>query len=333
MRLRPVLSSAFTLVVSAALAFASATLPAAAQETRVFEDDLGRPVEIPVDPQRIAAMADHALAVPLVELGSALVASQGRIGEDGEPFFRSVVDLFPEALASRDIQFIGTQIAIDYEALAAAEPDLIIGRTWDEGQLDQLTPIAPVLLLDDRTNAFDFYRKVADAAGRLDVFETLKETYRLAVEKQKVLLGDHDHTYQRVAFSGSSTISVCGSHGALGQALDDLGFRMIGVSAEIESRGEAFCEDVSPEVLAELDADFLFDSYRTDVFPSDPIGAEDRVEDTFPGACQLLTACAEGRMIFVPREYAFPASFRSATTMLHFVVSHVAGRPGMTRPD
>ncbi|MEL6467624.1 MAG: ABC transporter substrate-binding protein [Pseudomonadota bacterium] len=272
-------------------------------------------------------MADNSVAVPLVELNSSIVASRGRFDQSGTPFFRSVVDLFPEFLASQNLTFIGTQSATDYEALIAVQPDLIIGRTWDESEVDQLSAIAPVILLDDTGDAFDYYRKIADASGRLAVFERLAATYEEAVEKQRILIGDHNYTFQNTQFAGASTISVCGRFGALGQALDDLNFTITGLSAEVDARGISFCDDVSPEIITSLEADFIFDTYRTDVFPDGPLDALERINGTVTGACQQLTACIEGRMIFVPREYAFPVSFRSLTIMLHFVASHVAGRP------
>ena len=317
----------FAWVLAVFVLMATTMLPAMAQDMRRFIDDTGRSVEIPIAPQRIAAMADNSVAVPLVELNSSIVASRGRFDESGTPFFRSVVDLFPEFIASQNLTFIGTQSATDYEALIAVQPDLIIGRTWDESELDQLSAIAPVILLDDTGEAFDYYRKIADASGRLAVFEQLAATYKETVEKQRILIGDHSFTFQNTQFTGTSTISVCGRFGALGQALVDLGFTITGLSAEVDARGISFCDDVSPEIIGYLEADFIFDTYRTDVFPNGPLGALERIDETVTGACRQLTACSEGRMIFVPREYAFPVSFRSLTMMLHFVVSHVAGRP------
>ena len=44
-------------------------LPAVAQDTRSITDDTGTEVEIPADPQRIVALHDSVLTVPLLELG------------------------------------------------------------------------------------------------------------------------------------------------------------------------------------------------------------------------------------------------------------------------
>ena len=68
---------------------AALAVPAIAQETRTFTDDLGRVVDIPGQPLRIVSLQDLAITVPLLELGVTPVGSHGRTTAEGVPFIRS----------------------------------------------------------------------------------------------------------------------------------------------------------------------------------------------------------------------------------------------------
>src|SRR5690554_2834459 len=150
-----------TLLIGAALA-ALVPFPALAQETRSFTDDAGRTVEIPANPQRIAALHDLSITIPLIELGIHPVASQGRTTEAGEGFIRSSKVLTGVDFDNSDIVFVGNA-PVDMEALAATEPDLIIvNPNWNYGSLEQVEVIAPTVVLDDTVRGdFGMYEALA----------------------------------------------------------------------------------------------------------------------------------------------------------------------------
>ncbi|MEM8590962.1 MAG: ABC transporter substrate-binding protein [Pseudomonadota bacterium] len=313
------------ITVAALAAFA---VPAAAQEMRSYTDALDRTVEIPVDPQRIVAMADHVVALPLIELGANIAASVGRVDGDGNPFFRSVRDIFPVYLAQNDLAFIGTGGAVDYEAMAAAQPDLIIARTWNEEILPQMEAIAPTVILSDLQGPLDYYRDLANVAGRLDLYETLLARYEKQIAVGRDYLGEHSHTYQLPQFEPSDgQLYVCGRYGGLTRVLDDLGFEMVGLSAEIRDSDE-FCSEVSAEQVEALEADYLFDTYRLSV--PGKIDQIAEINAVIPGGCELISACREGRMAVLPRAFAFPTTFTTMDMMIHYITSHVTGRPGIS---
>ncbi len=84
--------------------------------------------------------------------------------------------------------------------------------------------------------------------------------------------------------------------------------------------------DVSAERLPELDADFVFATWRGDTggTPQDEMAAMDAV---MPGWCDFLTACHNGRYVLISREEAISNSFASLSLMVAQVQSQIAGRP------
>ena len=110
------------LAIGIAGALASA---APAQDVRVFTDDTGRDVTIPVKPQRIVALQDLFFTIPLIELGVNPVGSMGRTADDGSHFIRSSKTVTGLDFDNSDIVYVGGSTP-DLEAIAALQPDLII---------------------------------------------------------------------------------------------------------------------------------------------------------------------------------------------------------------
>jgi iron complex transport system substrate-binding protein len=302
------------------------TAPATAQETRTHIDALDRMVEIPVAPKRIVSMHDHALTLPLVELGAPVVGSHGRVREDGSTYLRSVNTVMNVDFDNSEIEFIGAWNSIDFEKIASLKPDLIIARApWDEEQIEKLEAIAPTAYVDDTADALELYQSIADVAGKLEEFNYLNAKYEHLIADAKGWLGNPSYTYSKIQ-TWDGKLTVYANYGALTRALDDLGFLIAGTGAELRNKGVGWGEEVSAELLPEQDADFLFDTYRIDQGQNDgPQVAWGRMETVLPNFCTLLSACQKGNYIFIPREHAAPNSFATLTMNVHYVVSHVAG--------
>lgn len=166
----------------------------AAAETRVFAADNGD-IEIPVDPQRVVATG---YAVPVaLEMDAALVGvSSWSRGES----LMSEEDLATYEQVERIAG--DTAAEMDYEAIAAADPDLIVvgvpQPVLDEVDMDYLESIAPVVAIGPTLpDAWrDLSRRQADAVGRLDEFEAAEVAYEeraaeLAAKYQDALAGLH----------------------------------------------------------------------------------------------------------------------------------------------
>ncbi|SFQ64149.1 iron complex transport system substrate-binding protein [Roseivivax halotolerans] len=313
-------------------ALAALAIPAAAQEMRTFTDALGREVEIPVDPQRIIAIHDLTITMPLVELGAPVVGSHGRVRDDGSTYLRSVNTIFNVDFDNSDIEFVGAFNQMDFEAMAALDPDLIIARApWDEEIREQLEIVGPTVYVADVPEPFETYRQIADAAGMLPEFEARLGDYDALIEDARNWAPQlQGASYSKIqGYDG--ILWVAAGYGGLTQVLHALGMERTDFAQAMADRGVVWGEEVSAEVLPELEADYIFDTYRIDQDDT-PQKAFDRLSDVFPGWCDLLSGCAQGRYILVPREHT-GSTFRELEMLVHYVVSHTAGRPSISAPE
>jgi len=302
--------------------------PALAQETRSFTDDAGRTVEIPANPQRIASLQDLSITIPLLELGVYPVASHGRTTETGEGFIRSSKVLTGVDFDNSDITFVGNN-PVDIEAVAVAEPDLIITTPWQNTPVEQLAAIAPTIVLDDSIRGdFGMYDVLAEITGTTDQLDILEGRYEGQIEQIKRLI-DTETISVNVIQGVDGEVLSWHTYAGLGRVLRDAGFRF---PDRVEAIAEGQFERMSAETLPELDADFLFVTYRTDTLetPDDAVG---HLELVMPNFCDYLHACRENQMIIMPREEASASSYYALGVMAYTVISHISGRHFEPMPD
>jgi iron complex transport system substrate-binding protein len=105
--------------------------------------------------------------------------------------------------------------------------------------------------------------------------------------------------------------------------LRDAGFTFPPLIERIPEGGRI---DVSAERLPELDADFVFATWRGDTGgkPQDEMAAMDAV---MPGWCNFLSACRTGHYVLISREEAISNSYAALGLMAAQVQSQIAGRP------
>ncbi|EGD2798075.1 iron-siderophore ABC transporter substrate-binding protein [Escherichia coli] len=297
--------------------FARATEP-----VQVFTDDLGRKVTVPAHPKRIVSLHDLDITIPLIELGVPPVASHGRTRPDGSHFIRSGALLTGVDFDNSSIAFIGTA-DIDIEAIVAAKPDLIITEPTRNTPIERLEKIAPTVSIDHlKGGAPEIYRKLAELTGTQSQLAILERRYQAQINALKVTLDSQKITVS-VIQANQGKINVMHSYHSLGRVLRDAGFRFPPL---IESIPEGGRMDVSAERLPELDADFVFATWRGDTGgkPQDELAAMEKV---MPGWCQFLTACRSGRYVLISREEAISNSFASLGLMAAQIQSQIAGRP------
>ncbi|CAO95518.1 iron-siderophore ABC transporter substrate-binding protein [Erwinia tasmaniensis] len=295
---------------------------AAATSTQSFTDDLGRTVNVPLHPQRIVSLHDLDITIPLIELGVPPVASHGRTRPDGSHFLRSSALLTGVDFDNSDIQFIGTA-DMDIEAIAAAKPDLIITEPNRNVAVEQLEKIAPTVSIDHLTGgAPAIYRKLAQLTGRQAQLAILERRYQQQVAQLKHVV-DTQHTRVAVLQANNGKITVHHSYHSLGRVLRDAGFRFPPLIDAIPDGGRI---DVSAERLPELDADFVFDTWRADTGgkPADELAEMNRV---LPGFCEFLTACRRGNYILLSRDEVISNSFAALALLVAQVQSQISGRP------
>lgn len=308
-----------TLIIAFALSLVSA--PMLAQEMREVTDDTGTSVDIPAQPERIVALHDTSLTVALVELGVLPVGSHGRSTSDGVPFIRSGKLVTGTDFDNSDIAFVGN-LPADLEAIAALEPDLILTTTWQSAGVEQLRRIAPTYVFDiDRTDDFDVYRQIAVLTGTEDRLARLETRYRTQLDTLNTLV-DTSQVQVSVIQGHAGELLVWKTYGSLGKVLRDAGFRFPEIVDRIEGNGrQAF----SGESFPEFDADFIFVTYRPSRGES-PQTARAALDDVLPGWCNLLQACRNGNVVYLPRELASSATYDSLFALTEIVASHVVGR-------
>ncbi|ALR76896.1 ABC transporter substrate-binding protein [[Enterobacter] lignolyticus] len=295
---------------------------AQAAPMRAFTDDLGRTVQVPVRPLRIVSLHDLDITIPLIELGVPPVASHGRTRPDGSHYLRSSAALTGIDFDNSAIQFIGSA-DIDLEAVAAARPDLIITEPNRNVPVEQLQKIAPTVSIDHLLgSAPRIYQQLADLTDTRARLAILDRRYQEEITQLKAMVDTQRITVSVIQANGGK-VTVHHAYHALGRVLRDAGFRFPPLIEQIPD-GQRI--DVSAERLPELDADFVFATWRSDTGGR----ADDErkaMEAVMPGWCDFMQACRSGRYVLLPREEVISNSYAALSLMVAQVQSHIAGRP------
>jgi iron complex transport system substrate-binding protein len=230
---------------------ASAPASTATGETRTVTDVEGTQMQVPVHPQRVVTLSeptlDGALALGVEPIGT----TAGR-GQSGVPAYL--------AEQAGDVPILGAVAQPNFEAIGAAEPDLILvdGTSINNNPdvIAVLRAIAPTYYAgyaggDWRTT----FSNVADALNLADAGQQVIDDYDARVtEAAAALTGYADDTFSIVRWQGTSASLILTELPA-GQALTDLGLHR---PASQDRRGRGHSEPVSLENLADIDADYLF---------------------------------------------------------------------------
>jgi iron complex transport system substrate-binding protein len=306
-------------ILALTLAFA---VPAMAQETRPFTAANGT-FDIPVAPQRIVALNDQIVALPLYELGAPLVGSAGRTDADGNHFLRGGMDTLGIDYANTDIAYVGGFNGLDVEAIAALAPDLIIGGPYTAPAVaEQLQSVAPTLLIDNSAlGLIDTLRTLADVSGKAGNFEARYQRYRDNVARAKSYIGDTSAISATMTFmfpAGEELWVYRAGLGAIAQVLEDIGFAQPAAVAALAETQASW----SAELIQDLDADFVFGFYRQqpDATPQAVFAAYEKFA---PGWCQALTACRNGQFVLLPGP-AFGSTMAGLDLALELVENTVA---------
>lgn len=322
--MRPIILRA----IAMAALFVMAAIPAFAQETRSFTDDLGRTVEIPARPLRIVSLQDSNLTVPLLELGVLPVGSHGRLTEAGEPYIRSSGMLTGIDFSTSSIDFVG-DLPADVEAIAAEEPDLILTIPWQNVPLEQLEAIAPTLVLDsDTRQGLAMYEALAEIAGTKDRLTNLEGRYQRQIAQIRKLV-DTENITVNVMQGNPGVFYVAHTYGGLGKILRDAGFKF---PEAVDALGVGGGADFTPEQLPELDADFIFVTYRAEGGQT-PEDASLALDAVVPGFCDFLFACREDQILYLPRDEGFSSSYAALSMTSFAILAQLSGHELVLRAD
>lgn len=280
---------------------------------------------VPERPMRIVTMNDQILTLPLYELGAPLVGSLGRVADDGTPFMRGGMDTLGIDYSNTNITFVGVGDEVDLEAIAALEPDLIVGITYtDPDTIEKLNLIAPTPVLDEVALGFEgTLRALADLAGRTEQFETRFALYQANIERTRSYIGNPDEISIATTFvftSGAKLSAYRDGLGAYTRVINDIGFTQIDLVADIE--GDRI--SLSPEMIEGLDADFIVGFYRSRA-TSTPEAIFAAYEIFVPGFCEALNACRNNQLILLP-SITYGGTMKSLELAHELIESHIAAR-------
>lgn len=151
----------------------------ASGQTRTIEHWAGT-TEVPAKPQRVVTL-DNTIAAGLVYLGLTPAGAANEIDVQlGE-----VRELLPEDLDVGDIEEVGSSTEANLEAIAAIDPDMIIASDFEEEIYDQLSGIAPTVLVEWGSNG-DWrrrFREAAAAVGRSERAEEVEVDYEQTISE------------------------------------------------------------------------------------------------------------------------------------------------------
>ncbi len=307
------------LIATAALApLATQAIADCNADQRAFVDDRDISVCIPADPQRIVTTVDEAIFVPLYELGVVPVGTTGSTLPDGTHFIRGGINnVGVDFETTEDTAFIGDYEFMDYETIAALDPDLIIVGHWADwfnGDVEKLSLIAPTISINiEERTGFATHDYLADVTGTQAELAEVKARYDFQIETLRDLVPDG--TTASILVLDGDQLNAFHTWPGLGQILRDAGIDAPDIINDID---EGQSETFSAEVLEQFDADWVFISYanQNGDTPSDALANMDAL---LPSWCAALTACQEGRVIPVPIVEAAswsPDAFFATTMML-----------------
>ena len=212
--------------------------------------------DVPNNPQRVVVLTNEGtealLAVGVTPIGA--VESW-----KGNPWYDYLMPMMADAT------LLGSEGAVNLEAIAALEPDLILGSKVRQEQVyDQLSAIAPTVMTETLGAPWQENLLVyADAVGKASEGEAVLSAFEARIEAVHQALGDAvNDEISLVRFSTARTRmylkeSFCGA------IIDAIGFNR----PEAQDK-DGFAEDLTKERIPELAADRIF------YFSPDPNDAE-----------------------------------------------------------
>ncbi|MEM7273321.1 MAG: ABC transporter substrate-binding protein [Actinomycetota bacterium] len=221
-------------------------------ETVAFTDDLGRTVDVPVDPQRIIAFNEFSHAEPLLALGAPLIGMTDQGGGEFNPPTAAAYDV-------SGVTSVGAFAELNVEVIADLQPDLILayshtGEWYHNIEVEILQEIAPTVALNENKTRDDFHRAVAELVGYTDEFEAQRTAYFDRVEEVKAKLpADLSVLVIASPFDGNISIHSITNPNPTSAIPTDLGIPM-----PAAAQADDIYVSISPElILEEFQADVI----------------------------------------------------------------------------
>ena len=217
--------------------------------TRTITDDLGRVVDVPVDPQRVVVLDPSRTTVQLVELGLTPV------GATHNDLTGTETSLFPAILGdmAQEITSVGLIGSANLEEITSLQPDLILyNMPYQEIDVELLATIAPTVAFEFRPGSEANLRFVANVVGRTEQAEALIAGFedQLDERAQTLQLNGRTISVPYISFD-RPTITFFGPETLLGRVIIRLGGTLVPSSIDGTPLTE-YSDELSLEVIPEL---------------------------------------------------------------------------------
>ncbi|KAA9085203.1 ABC transporter substrate-binding protein [Microbacterium radiodurans] len=228
---------------SSAAGSATVDEPAGSASPRTIEHARGT-TEVPAEPQRVVTLEplelDTAVAVGITPVGAAVASNVAGI---------------PAYLGVEGVEPVGTVPEPDLEAIAALQPDLILGTEARHSKLyDQLSAIAPTVFIGTQA---DPWRENAELIGEALGREDEVAAQIAAVDDRCAEIAEaHDvagQTAQVIRPRDETTLSLYGPVSFAGSLLECVGY-----TTPEHDWADGLQADISPENILDARADAVF---------------------------------------------------------------------------
>ncbi len=202
--------------------------------------------EVPDDPQRVVVLTNEGTEAVL-SLGITPVgAAKSWLGD---PWYDHIADRMEGA------ENVGAESAVNLEAVAALEPDLILAnKSRQEDIYPQLSAIAPTVFSERLRGDWQVnFRLYAEALGMLDKGEQVLADYQERIDTLSDKLGDHLNEKVSVVRFLASQTRIYQLDSFSGVILQQLGF-----DRPENQKVNEFALRVGKESIPDMDGDRIF---------------------------------------------------------------------------
>ncbi|MBN9334274.1 iron-siderophore ABC transporter substrate-binding protein [Devosia sp.] len=229
-------------------------------------------------PQRLVVLAtgqlDQAINLGVVPVGTTINGFP-----DAVPSY--LADKFPQhAEAIAAIKPVGARTELDFHAIAALKPDVIVGTAAGaHGRaFNELNAIAPTFLTEGYGyNWKQDFRLFAELLGEREKATQIMAAYHARAARMRQRLIEAGRNGDEVSFGRNAKkgLEIYGEKAFVGTIAWDLG-----LARPASQRFDAIIRQITPDQLADMDGDWLFFSEA----PAMPRAQEDRaaIEATWP---------------------------------------------------
>ncbi|MFQ4144485.1 iron-siderophore ABC transporter substrate-binding protein [Chlorogloeopsis sp. ULAP02] len=218
------------------------------EDCRVVRHTMGETC-IPRNPQRVVTLRPDTFVNSWI-LGIQLIGSAYELGSQLPKYLQGKVE---------QVEFVGSYDSPNLEKILRLKPDLILSNSYMKDIYEQLSQIAPTVVLNYPWPPLGWKKQLEELAqilGKENISQQFMDNYWQRIQKLKQALGERRHTLRiSVAdVTGENRFTAYGEKHYSGTILKD-----IGLQRPRSQTGDFFyIENISEETIPDIDGDVLF---------------------------------------------------------------------------